>query len=129
VRVDATEQAVAWATEQHAPQVYAIAAVEGGGAQGGQVSFRHAEAYVLPFADGSVDGVVTMRLLEEVGDLPRLVRELQRVLKPGFRPPPFLSRSLSRALSLLSLFPSSLSRSLSLTHNHIHTHTFSPVTL
>ena len=118
MRVDATEQAVAWATEQHAPQLYGIAAVEGGGAQGGQVSFRHAEAYVLPFADGSVDGVVTMRLLEEVGDLARLVRELQRVLKPGFCPPPFLSRS----LSLLSLFPS-LSLSLSLSHTTTHTHT------
>jgi 2-polyprenyl-6-hydroxyphenyl methylase/3-demethylubiquinone-9 3-methyltransferase len=37
----------------------------------------------VPLADGSVDAVVAADVLEHVGDLPRVVAELARVLVPG----------------------------------------------
>jgi SAM-dependent methyltransferase len=37
----------------------------------------------LPFADGAFDAVVAADVLEHVPDLPRVVRELGRVLAPG----------------------------------------------
>lgn len=37
----------------------------------------------LPFADNSIDMVISRFVLEHVGDLERLLREICRVLKPG----------------------------------------------
>jgi SAM-dependent methyltransferase len=42
-----------------------------------------ARATRLPFADASVDGVVTEYVLEHVADAARAVEEIRRVLKPG----------------------------------------------
>ncbi len=42
-----------------------------------------ADARVLPFADGSADVVVAGECLEHVPDLPRVVAEVCRVLRPG----------------------------------------------
>jgi SAM-dependent methyltransferase len=42
-----------------------------------------ADARSLPFADGSVDGVVCSNLLEHTPDAPAVLREIERVLRPG----------------------------------------------
>jgi len=39
----------------------------------------------LPFADGSVDGILCDQVLEHVPDAPAAIAELQRVLRPGGR--------------------------------------------
>ena len=44
-----------------------------------------ANAESLPFADGSLDRVVTGFTVRNVGDLPRALREFRRVLRPGGR--------------------------------------------
>jgi len=44
-----------------------------------------ANAESLPFADGSLDGVITGFTVRNVGDLPRALREFRRVLRPGGR--------------------------------------------
>lgn len=44
-----------------------------------------ASAEALPFADGSLDGVITGFTVRNVGDLPRALREFRRVLRPGGR--------------------------------------------
>jgi len=41
------------------------------------------DGHHLPFADGSLDGVVIQAVLEHVLDPPAVVREVHRVLKPG----------------------------------------------
>ncbi|HET9691621.1 MAG TPA: ubiquinone/menaquinone biosynthesis methyltransferase [Acidimicrobiales bacterium] len=45
----------------------------------------HGDALALPFADGSVDGVVSGWALRNVADLPSLWAELARVVRPGGR--------------------------------------------
>lgn len=42
-------------------------------------------ALEIPFADGSLDAVVSIGCLHHTGDLPRCLREVQRVLRPGGR--------------------------------------------
>ena len=44
-----------------------------------------ANAESLPFADGSLDRVITGFTVRNVGDLPRALREFRRVLRPGGR--------------------------------------------
>lgn len=44
-----------------------------------------ATAEALPFADGSLDRVVSGFTVRNVGDLPRALREFRRVLRPGGR--------------------------------------------
>jgi len=62
-----------------------IAPTGGGGVVG--------DAHHLPFRDGSVDGVLIQGVLEHVLDPEQIVREINRVLKPGapvFSEVPFL---------------------------------------
>jgi len=47
------------------------------------VSFLHASADALPFADASFDGVLLNEVLEHVADEIQTVREIYRVLRPG----------------------------------------------
>lgn len=47
------------------------------------VGYLQGDAYALPFADGSFDGVCAMDLLEHVEEPGRVVREAGRVLRPG----------------------------------------------
>lgn len=42
-------------------------------------------AAALPFADGSVDAVISSLVLCSVTDVPQVLREIRRVLKPGGR--------------------------------------------
>jgi demethylmenaquinone methyltransferase / 2-methoxy-6-polyprenyl-1,4-benzoquinol methylase len=51
----------------------------------GSVSLVGADALRLPFRDETFDGVVNGFLLRNVADLPAVLRELVRVLKPGGR--------------------------------------------
>jgi SAM-dependent methyltransferase len=44
-----------------------------------------ANAEALPFADRSLDRVITGFTVRNVGDLPRALREFRRVLRPGGR--------------------------------------------
>lgn len=44
-----------------------------------------ADASQLPFADGSVDVVFARHMLDHVGDVPGVLRECRRVLRPGGR--------------------------------------------
>lgn len=52
---------------------------------GATPSFARADAALLPFADGSMDGAVCGGTLNELGDPARVLRETHRVLKPGAR--------------------------------------------
>ena len=49
----------------------------------GRVSAIRTAPYELPFDDASVDGVCCVSVLEHVDDQPRLLAELERVLRPG----------------------------------------------
>jgi SAM-dependent methyltransferase len=49
------------------------------------VSFQRADAAALPFADGLFDAVVAAFLMPHVSDLPAVVGELTRVVRPGGR--------------------------------------------
>jgi SAM-dependent methyltransferase len=49
------------------------------------VEFRQADANALPFEDGTFDAVVSNLLMPHVSDLPAVVRELARVVRPGGR--------------------------------------------
>ena len=49
------------------------------------VSFARADAAALPFADGAFDAVVAAFLMPHVSDLPAVVAELARVVRPGGR--------------------------------------------
>lgn len=46
---------------------------------------EEASAFALPFADGSVDAVLSWDFLHHVPDVPRAAREIARILKPGGR--------------------------------------------
>ena len=96
VGVDMLEEAVAWASanaellagesEGEVPEG-GDSGTEGGAAelsqQPGKLRFTQGSAYLLPFADRSVDGLLLLRMLEHIDDLPRLMHEVTRVLKPG----------------------------------------------
>ncbi|MBI1800867.1 MAG: bifunctional demethylmenaquinone methyltransferase/2-methoxy-6-polyprenyl-1,4-benzoquinol methylase UbiE [Chloroflexi bacterium] len=47
--------------------------------------FGAADALALPFGDAQFDGLVNGFLLRNVGDLPRALAEMRRVVKPGAR--------------------------------------------
>ncbi|KJS54781.1 ubiquinone/menaquinone biosynthesis methyltransferase [Streptomyces rubellomurinus] len=49
------------------------------------VRWQHADATDLPFEDESFDGITEGYLLRNVADLPAVLREQHRVLKPGGR--------------------------------------------
>jgi SAM-dependent methyltransferase len=49
------------------------------------IEFRAADAARLPFPDGSFDAVVSNSLMPHVADLPAVVAELARLLRPGGR--------------------------------------------
>jgi arsenite methyltransferase len=49
------------------------------------VEFHHADAAQLPFADGTFDAVTSSMVFEYLPDVPRALREVYRVLKPGWR--------------------------------------------
>lgn len=44
---------------------------------------RHGDMTALPFADGSLDGVISQDVLEHVDDYTAALREVARVLRPG----------------------------------------------
>lgn len=48
-----------------------------------KVKYQHANAYALPFRDGSFDAVVAMDILEHVEDPAKLIEEASRVLRQG----------------------------------------------
>lgn len=47
------------------------------------VTFRQVDAQDIPFPDGSFDAVIANMMLYHVPDIPRALREIRRVLKPG----------------------------------------------
>ena len=47
------------------------------------VELKKADAYNLPFADGSIDLVCMVTVLQEIPDRGRALREIKRVLRPG----------------------------------------------
>jgi SAM-dependent methyltransferase len=49
------------------------------------VTFQQADAGALPFGDGTFDAVVSAFLMPHVADLPAVVAELARVVRPGGR--------------------------------------------
>jgi SAM-dependent methyltransferase len=49
------------------------------------IDFRQADANALPFEDATFDAVVSNLLMPHVSDLPAVVRELARVVRPGGR--------------------------------------------
>ena len=66
------------------PQMMAIA-VERAAELRRHVSFSEGDAQALPFRDGTFDTVVATYAMCSVPDLPRTIREMQRVLVPGGR--------------------------------------------
>jgi len=52
---------------------------------GDRVTFQHADAFELPFADGTFDLVACRHMLQAIPDAPRVLAQLVRVLKPGGR--------------------------------------------
>ncbi len=51
--------------------------------QGRRVSYVVANFYFLPLADATLDTAVTVRVLHHAKDLPAVVREIARVVRPG----------------------------------------------
>jgi exopolysaccharide biosynthesis WecB/TagA/CpsF family protein len=51
--------------------------------QAGEIETRLLSAEAMDFEDGTFDAVTAIEVLEHVEDLPRAVREIARVLKPG----------------------------------------------
>ena len=49
----------------------------------GRLSLLQADAQQLPLADASVDVALAMHMLYHVPDIPAVVRELRRIVKPG----------------------------------------------
>lgn len=58
-------------------------AQENAGALGVDATFVEATATDLPYADGSVDAVVTRGVLHHLHDVPAALREWRRVVRPG----------------------------------------------
>lgn len=52
-------------------------------ATGRQIDYQVGVGEALPFADASFDAVVCVDVLEHVADLPRVLAEVHRILKPG----------------------------------------------
>jgi 2-polyprenyl-6-hydroxyphenyl methylase / 3-demethylubiquinone-9 3-methyltransferase len=52
-------------------------------ASGLEIRYERAAGESLPYRDGAFDAVFCFDVLEHVRDLPRVVREIARVLKPG----------------------------------------------
>jgi ubiquinone/menaquinone biosynthesis C-methylase UbiE len=50
-----------------------------------EIEFRQADANALPFDDATFDAVVSNLLMPHVSDLPAVVREFARVVRPGGR--------------------------------------------
>ena len=50
-----------------------------------EIEFRQADANELPFGDATFDAVVSNLLMPHVSDLPAVVREFARVVRPGGR--------------------------------------------
>lgn len=60
-----------------------IAAMDHAKAQGLSIDYREASGEKLPLADGSMDIVVCVDVLEHVEDMGKVLSEIGRVLKPG----------------------------------------------
>lgn len=52
---------------------------------GGTVCLAAAMAEALPLADGTIQGIVSLDVIEHVGDIPAYLREIDRVAAPGAR--------------------------------------------
>ncbi len=63
----------------------AVAAARSAGPEAATLELSRGSAEELPYDDGSFDVVVTMQVLEYVGDVPRALDEIHRVLKPSGR--------------------------------------------
>jgi SAM-dependent methyltransferase len=50
-----------------------------------RLTFRHADARALPFADGSFDRAYSMLVLQFIPDVEHAVSEMRRVVRPGGR--------------------------------------------
>lgn len=80
--------------------------------RGDQITWVHADALDLPFADASFDAVTHGYLLRNLTDIPRALAEQFRVLRPGGRvvaletspPPPGLMRPFTDAY-ITGIFP------------------------
>ena len=59
------------------------AAARHAGVSGLEIRYQRAAGECLPFRDESFDGVFCFDVLEHVRDLPQVIREVARVLKPG----------------------------------------------
>jgi ubiquinone/menaquinone biosynthesis C-methylase UbiE len=66
-----------------APEVLGAARDHAAAVGYGNVSFREASAYELPFDDGSFDVVYAHQLLQHLSDPVAALREMRRVTKPG----------------------------------------------
>jgi SAM-dependent methyltransferase len=51
--------------------------------QPGTIDFKLSDGSTLPFADGEIDVVYCISVLEHVPEFTRLVREIRRILRPG----------------------------------------------
>jgi SAM-dependent methyltransferase len=84
---------VAWAERYGLAQLMGVdvsetfiaAAGDFAASRGVAAEFRLAKAEVLPFADESLDAVLSFDVLEHVQDVPRALAECHRVLRPGGR--------------------------------------------
>jgi ubiquinone/menaquinone biosynthesis C-methylase UbiE len=64
-------------------KVIELAREEAAGAGATNVTFQVADAYALPFEDGSFDVAHAHQLLQHLGDPVAALRELRRVVRPG----------------------------------------------
>jgi demethylmenaquinone methyltransferase / 2-methoxy-6-polyprenyl-1,4-benzoquinol methylase len=57
----------------------------GDGAVAARIGLYAADGHTLPFADGAFDGAFSAFCVRNLADLPRAMRELRRVVRPGGR--------------------------------------------